>query len=80
MCHAKTAEPIKVPSEVWTRLGPRNDVLDGGPDPYAEAILRRKGAEKGLSAASYAKTANSIEVCLSIYPLGRGPAYSGPIR
>jgi len=34
--HAKTAEPITVPSEVWTQLGPRNDVLDGGPDPYAK--------------------------------------------
>jgi len=29
---AKTAEPIEIPFGLWT-LGPRNHVLDGGPDP-----------------------------------------------
>jgi len=44
MRHAKTAEPINMPFGLWTR-GPRNHVLDGGPDPPWEgAILREKGA------------------------------------
>jgi len=29
---AKVAEPIEVPFGLWTRVGPRNNVLDGGPD------------------------------------------------
>jgi len=32
---AKTAQPIKLPFGLWTRMGPRNHVLDGGP-----AVLR----------------------------------------
>ena len=27
----KTAEPIKMPFGLWTRMGPRNHVLDGAP-------------------------------------------------
>jgi len=27
------AELIKMPFAVWTRVGPRNDLLDKGPDP-----------------------------------------------
>jgi len=30
---AETAEPIKMPFGLWTRVGPRNYVLDGGPGP-----------------------------------------------
>jgi len=30
---AKTAELIKIPFGLWTRVGPRNHVLDGDPDP-----------------------------------------------
>jgi len=30
---AKTAEPIKMPFWLSTRLGPRNHILDGSPDP-----------------------------------------------
>jgi len=32
MSHAKTAEPIEMLFGLWTRVGPRNQVLDGGPD------------------------------------------------
>jgi len=40
---AKTAEPIDIPFGLWTRIGSRNHVLDGGPDPMHEgAILRAK--------------------------------------
>jgi len=41
-CCANTAEPIEVPFGVWSRVGPRNHVLGGGPDPPGEgAILGR---------------------------------------
>jgi len=30
---AKMAESIEMPFRLWTRVGPRNNVLDGGPDP-----------------------------------------------
>ena len=30
---AKTAEPIEIPFGLRTRMGPRNRVLDGSPDP-----------------------------------------------
>jgi len=44
VCPAKTAEPITMLFWLWTRLGPGNHVLDGGPDPPCEgAILRGKG-------------------------------------
>ena len=44
MSSAKRAEPIEMPFEVWTRVGPLNHVLDGGPDPPREgAILKGKG-------------------------------------
>ena len=28
----KAAEPIEIPFELWTRVGPLKHVLDGGPD------------------------------------------------
>jgi len=31
----KTDEQIKMPFGLWTRMGPRNHVLGGGPDPPA---------------------------------------------
>jgi len=33
---AKTAEPIKIPFGMWTRIGPRNHILDGVPIPTRE--------------------------------------------
>jgi len=37
ICHSsepcKTAQPIEIPFGLRTRMGPRNHVLDGGPDP-----------------------------------------------
>ena len=35
----KTAEPIEMPFGVWTRVGPRNHVLSGGPDPPKEGAI-----------------------------------------
>ena len=32
MSPAKKAEPIEMPFGLWTRVGPGNHVLDGGPD------------------------------------------------
>ena len=41
---AKADEPIEMPFGFWVRVGPRNHVLDGGPDFSMEgAILRGKG-------------------------------------
>ena len=38
---AKTAEPIKVPFGMWTRLGPNNHVFDEDPDlPGKEKFLK----------------------------------------
>jgi len=38
---AKTAEPIEMPFALWTLVGPRNHILDGGPYPLSEgAILK----------------------------------------
>jgi len=44
MSPAETFEPTEMPFGVKTRVGPKNHVLDGGPDlPWKEAILRWKG-------------------------------------
>jgi len=45
VCHnlepCKTAEPIDMPFRVWTRVGARNNELDGGLDlPREGAVLR----------------------------------------
>ena len=40
---AETAEPIETSFWLWTRVGPKNHVLDVGPDPPCKgAILRRR--------------------------------------
>ena len=42
---AKTAEPVEIRFTLWTWVCPRNNVLDGDPDPPWEgAILRGEGA------------------------------------
>ena len=33
-------EPIKMPFEMWTQVGPRNHLLDGVQIPFRGAILR----------------------------------------
>ena len=41
----KTAEPIEMPFDLRTQMGPGNHVLDGGPYPlWKGAILRGKAA------------------------------------
>jgi len=41
---AKTDEPIEMPVGSWARVGPRNHVLDWGPDPLmGMAILLVEG-------------------------------------
>ena len=63
---AKTAAPIEMLFMLRTRVGPRNDVLNGGPDPPWEgAILRGKGAShckvQGHSAVICAKRAEPVQ-------------------
>jgi len=40
---AKTAETIQMPFGLWAWMGPRNHVLDGGPDPPWEGAILGKG-------------------------------------
>ena len=42
---AKTAEPIEMPFRLWTRVGPRNHVLDGGVQVFhaTKQFWREKG-------------------------------------
>jgi len=42
---AKTAEPVKMPFGLWTRVGPRNQVLDGFQIPTRGEILRGKSGQ-----------------------------------
>jgi len=37
---AKMVEPIKMPFEMWTQVGPRNHLLDGVQIPFRGAVLR----------------------------------------
>jgi len=36
---AKTAEPLEMPFEIWTRVNPRKDILHRSPDPRAKGQL-----------------------------------------
>jgi len=47
---AKTAEAIEVPFGLWAQVGPRNHVLNRGPDPLREGAILRGG---GLSVVKY---------------------------
>ena len=40
---AKTAELIEMPFGLWDWMGPRNRVLDEGPDPLSERTVWGKG-------------------------------------
>jgi len=41
---AKRAEPIEMPFGLWTPMGPRNHMLNGGPDLLQQwVILRGRG-------------------------------------
>jgi len=61
VCHtavlspAKTAEPIKMPFELRSQVGPVHHVLDGGPDPRWEGALCLRG--KGSPIVKYKDTA-----------------------
>ena len=37
--YAKTAQPIEMPFGLWARMGQRNHMLDGGPDPPWEGVI-----------------------------------------
>ena len=61
-------------SGLWARIGPKNHVLDGSPDPVSEgAILGERGAHCKVSAVSCAKTAEPINFSFELWTLvGRG--------
>ena len=39
MSCAKTAEPIEMPFGLWTRMGRRDHVLDGGPETLRDVAM-----------------------------------------
>ena len=72
MSLAKTAKLIEILFGLWTPVGPRNHVLDGGPDlPCTRAILRGIGMTRCKvyepSAMSCAKTAELIEMPFGVW-------------
>ena len=60
----KTDEPIELPFGIWTRAGPRNHVLGGGPDPQflqffeverpCDAAFRQHSLTTCMNATAYA--------------------------
>jgi len=48
------AEPIEMPFGLWTHMGPRNHVLDGGPD--APMGMGNFEGEKGHPIVKYRDT------------------------
>jgi len=50
---AKTAEPIKMPYGIWTWLGPRKHVLDGGAHQHHLANTIEPSTCGGNTATSY---------------------------
>ena len=44
MSPAKMAKPIENPFGLWTLVGPRNHVLDRGPDPLRKGTFEGEGA------------------------------------
>ena len=64
---AKTAQLIEVPYGLWTSVGPRNHVLDGGPDPPMqrgnfEGEVAAHCKVLRFCAVNWAETAEPIEM------------------
>ena len=60
---AKVAEPIEMPFGLWDRMGPRNHLLDDGPDPPWEGtIFGEWGTHCKASAVRCAKMAELIDL------------------
>jgi len=79
MSPAKTAGPIEMPFGFWTRVGPRNHVLDGGPHPPMgrSNFEGGEGAShcklQGHSAVPCASRAETIEMPFGLWArMGRG--------
>jgi len=73
----KTIASIEMPFGIFTRVGPRNHVLDGVQiAPCEYAIFRGKdmpGHARRHSAVSSAKMAESIEMPFGLWTLSGGP-------
>jgi len=65
------AEPTEMPFGLWVWMGPKNHVLDGGPDcPKQGAIFRGKDMPKQARqhfAVSNAKMAEPIEMPFALW-------------
>ena len=69
---AETAEPIKMPFGLWTRVNSKNHVLAGGPGPPCKlAIVRGTASARckvwGHFAASCSKMAEPIEMWIWLW-------------
>jgi len=63
---AKTAEPsdsvqpTEIPYGLWTRMGPRNHVLDGGPDTHVKGQLLGERTCPGMPINSLSSAVQKI--------------------
>ena len=75
MSCAKTAEPIKMPFGLWTRVSLRKHALDGAQIRCEGAIIREKdvpGHARRHSAVSCAKMAEPIDLLFGLWtPVSR---------
>jgi len=59
---AKTAEPIKMLFGLWTQMGPRKHLLNGGPDPLAKRQFLG-----GRTCPGFAKMAELIKMPFGLW-------------
>ena len=57
---AKTAEPIETQFGLWTRMGPRNHVLDGSRSPMGRGNFKGKGHVFGFYKTRHILLSDSV--------------------
>jgi len=64
---AKTVEPIDMLIGLWARMGTRNHLLDGGPDPHGKGQFWGKGRPLQSICRERAKTAKAIDLPFELW-------------
>ena len=64
---AKTAEPIEMRFRLWTRMGPRKHVLDGGSDPPCEEAIISENHMPDDTVVNCAKAAEPIPMPFELW-------------
>jgi len=64
---ANAAEPIEMPFGLWTRVGPRKHILDGGGDRHAKGQFLGERTCSDDTAVCSAKMAQPIEMLLRLW-------------